>query len=211
MTPIDAWLKKATRHLSKDSASRVRTEIQDHYESEREAAVNRGLGAEEADCLAVTGLGDARAANREYRKVLLTSAEARMLHEANWEARAICSRAWLKWLMRALPVAALLAAIVLFLTGGVAVARVLVAVGIGLGFVFVAPLLPVYSPSRARVFRWVKWAALAGSLMLAFGPDALKLSWLLASCLWPMVWIEWTRSSIRRKLPVAKWPRQLYL
>jgi len=51
---------------------------------------------------------------------------------------------------------------------------------------------------------------LAGTLLLAFGPDALKWSW-LTSCLWPLAWIEWTRISIRRKLPVAQWPKQLYL
>jgi hypothetical protein len=48
-------------------------------------------------------------------------------------------------------------------------------------------------------------------LGLAFGPSALKMWWLLMSCLWPVVWIEWARISIRRKLPVAEWPKQLYL
>lgn len=211
MTQIDTWLKTATRHLSKDSAARVRIEIQDHYESEREAAVNRGVTAEEAQQLAVMALGDADAANRQYRKVLLTSAEARMLRESNWEARAFCSRPWLKWLLVALPIAVLLLASTLFLTGATAVARILLAGGIGISFVFAAPLLPVYSPSRARIFRWVKWTAFIGSLMVAFGPDTLKLAWLLASCLWPLVWIEATRASIRRKLPVTQWPKQLYL
>jgi hypothetical protein len=65
--------------------------------------------------------------------------------------------------------------------------------------------------SRGFIFRCVKWAALIGTLVLAFGPDSLKWPWLLASCVWPLVWIEWTRDSIRRKLPVAEWPRQLYL
>ena len=37
------------------------------------------------------------------------------------------------------------------------------------------------------------------------------LSWLLISCLWLVARIEWTRVSIRRKLPVAEWPKQLYL
>jgi hypothetical protein len=85
---------------------------------------------------------------------------------------------------------------------------------------FTAPFLPVYTrPSRGRVFRYVKWVVLLGTLGLAFGTDAhswswllmLKWSWLLTACLWPLIWIEWTRVSIRRKIPIAQWPRQLYL
>jgi hypothetical protein len=207
MTALDSWLKQATRNLSRDSVAQVRTEIQDHYESARETAIGRGATADEADRLAVTALGDAKAANCQYRKVLLTSAEARMLRESNWEARAVCSRSWLKWLLPATPVVALLAATALFLTGEIAVARVLFVAGTGMALMFVAPFLPVYTPSRARVFRFVKWVALIGTLLLAFGPDALKWSWLLIS----LAWIEWTRVSIRRKLRVAEWPKQLYL
>ncbi len=211
MTGLDNWLTQATRHLSKDSAAQVRTEIQEHYESAREASMAGGATADEADRLAVTALGDAKAANRQYRKVLLTSAEARMLRDAKWEARAVCSRPWLWWLLLPIPVAALLAATALFLLGAIAVARVLLAGGIGMGFLFAAPFLPVYTPSRGRIFRGVKWVVLISMLVLAFGPNALKWSWLLASCLWPLAWIEWTRVSIRRKLRVAEWPRPLYL
>jgi hypothetical protein len=211
MTGLDSWLKQATRHLSRDSIAEVRSEIQEHYELAREAAMSGGATADEADRFAVTALGDAKAANCQYRKVLLTSAEARMLREGNWEARAVCSRPWLKLLLRAMPVAALLAATALFLTGEIAVARMLLVAGVGMALLFAAPFLPVYTPSRGRVFRCVKWIVLIGALGLAFWPDTLKSSWLLISCLWPLVWIEWTRFSIRRKLPVAEWPKQLYL
>jgi hypothetical protein len=211
VTALDSWLKQATRRLSTDSATQVRTEIQEHYESQREAAMSSGATAEEADRLAVTALGDAKAANCQYRNVLLTSAEARMLREANWEARAVCSSPWLKWLLPAIPVAALSAATAFFLTGAIELARVLLVGGITMGLLFAAPYLPIYTPSRGRVFRSVKCVLLIGTLVLAFGPNALQWSWLLASCLWPLVWIEWTRISIRRKLPVADWPKQLYL
>ena len=211
MTGLDSWLKQATRHLSKDSAAQVRTEIQEHYESGRDAAISGGATTEAADRLALAALGDAKTANRQYRQVLLTSAEARMLRNGNWEARVVCSRPWLKWLVLGVPVAAVLAATTLFLAGAVAVARVLLIGGIGMSPLFVALLLPVYTPSRGRVFRCVKWVAMIGALVLAFGPDALKLSWLPISCLWPVAWIEWTRASVRRKLPVEKWPKQLYL
>jgi len=211
MTRLETWLKKATRDLSAASAAQVRTEIQEHYESAREAAMSGDATADEADRLAVTALGDAKAANRQYRDVLLTSAEARMLREGNWEARAVCSRPWLKWLLLAVPLAALFAAATLFLIGATAGARVLLAGGIGMGLLFAAPFLPVYTPSRGRVCRGLKWVVLVGTLVLALGPDTLKWSWLLISCLWPLAWIEWTRVSIRRKLPVAQWPKQLYL
>jgi hypothetical protein len=125
------------------------------------------------------------------------------IREGNWEARAVCSRPWLKRLLIAVPVSALFAAIVLFLRGASTVAWI--------GFLFAAPFLPVYTPSRGRVFRGVKWVVMLGILLLAFGPDILKWSWLLFSCLWPIYWIERMRVSIRRKLPVAEWPKQLYL
>ncbi len=67
MTPIESWLAEATRGLSPESAARVRQEIQAHYDSSNEAGED-GLEA----------LGDPRAANRSYRKVLLTETEAIM-------------------------------------------------------------------------------------------------------------------------------------
>jgi hypothetical protein len=204
MTGLDSWIQQATRHLARDSAAQVRTEIQEHYESALEAAMSGGASAEEADRLAVTALGDAKDANCKYRNVLLTSAEARILREGNWEARAVCSRPWLRW-------GALLVAAGLFLTGAITAAWALLVGGIVMGLLFAAPFLPVYTRSRGRVFRCVKWAVLLGTLGLAFGPEVLKWSWLLISCLWPMVWIESTRISIRRKLPIAEWPKQLYL
>ena len=211
MTELETWLNQATRRLSRDSSVQVRTEIQEHYESARETAMSAGATADEAARLAITALGDAKAANCQYRKVLLTSEEARLLGESNWEARAFCSRPALKMLLLALPVVALFAAGAFYFAGANAVAQVLLVGGIGMGLLFSAPFLPVYTPSRARVFRVVKWVVLIGMLGLAFGPDALKWSWLLISCLWPAVWIERTRVSIRRKQPVAKWPKQLYL
>ena len=211
MTALDSWLQRATRHLSHEATAQVRREIREHYESARESAMQGGASADEADRVAVAAMGDARNTNCRYRAVLLTSAEARMLREGNWEARAICSRPWLKRLLPIAPVAMVLAAVVVFLGGASGAARILLAAGMAMGLIFTVPFLPIYTPARGRIFRRVKWAVLTGSLVLAFGPDALKFSWLLASCLWPLVWIEWTRVSIRRKLRVEEWPKQLYL
>src|ERR1700678_3854904 len=121
-TPLDSWIGRATCDLSLDSAARVRAEIVEHFESERETAIVAGTNAADADRAALAALGDARAANCQYRKVLLTSAEAKMLREGNWEARAVCARPWLKTLMQAIPAAAMLAAVALFFTGAIAVA-----------------------------------------------------------------------------------------
>ena len=211
MTSLDRWLQQATRCLSQESAAQVQREIREHHDAECEAAKSRGANAEEADRLAVAALGDAKDANRQYRKVLLTAAEMRMLRSGNREARAICSRPWLKWTLVAAPVTGLVLALAFFVRGEVALARALALGGTAMSLVFAGPFLPVYTTSRARVYRFAKWTLLAATLGLAFGVDSLKYAWLVASCLWIPVWTEWTRFSIRRKLPVNEWPRQLYL
>jgi hypothetical protein len=211
MTSLDRWLERATWCLSKDSTAQVRKEIQEHYEAEREAAISQGVAAGEAERLAVASLGSAKTANHQYRKVLLTSEEARVLRHTNREARAFCSGIWLKWTLLAVPVGVLLAATALFFNDKIEIARELLLVGIAIGFVFAAPFLPVYTPSRGRVYRVVKWALLIGAICLVYGQDTLKYSWLLASCMWIPIWTELVRISIRRKLPVAEWPKQLYL
>ena len=211
MTRLDVWLERATRRLAGNSAAKVRAEIQEHYESARDAAIRDGESADEADRRAVNALGEAAAANCEHRKVLLTSAEARMLREGKWEARAICSRRWLKLALLAIPVAMLLAAAALFASGARALAGMLLSGGIGLALCLATPLLPLYTPTRSRVVRVVRQVVVTGTILMVFGGEALKWSWLLISCLWPMFWIEWKRSSIRRKLPVADWPKHLYL
>jgi hypothetical protein len=151
MSILDTWLTQATRHLSKCSAARVRREIQEHYELTHEAAMAGGAPSEEADRKAVAALGDARTANRQYRSVLLTAGEARMLREGNWEARVVCSRPWLRWLILAVPVAALAASTASFLAGAAATVQVLLVGGIVVGVLFSAPFLPIYTP-RAAAF-----------------------------------------------------------
>jgi hypothetical protein len=211
MTALNSWLDQATRHLSKDSAAQVRREIHEHYAAELEAAIERGATDEEADRLAVAALGDARVANCQYRKVLLTSSEVRLLREGNWEAMAICSRVWLRRLLLAVPVALLVIGFAFFLGGADLIARTLLVGGMTMGLLFAPLFLPIYTPARGRVYRIAKWAVLIIALALLLGSEGFKYSWLFFSCLWPMAWIELRRYSIRRKLPIVKWPRQLYL
>jgi hypothetical protein len=107
--------------------------------------------------------------------------------------------------------AALCFAAVAFASGESDVARLLLAAGLGMGLLLGAPTLPIYTPLRGRVFRYVKWAVLVAATGLAFGPALPEWSWLAASCMWPLAWNEWMQISLRRKLPVAEWPKQLYL
>ena len=211
MTALDGWLKQAVRCLSKDSAEQVRNEIQDHFESEREAAMVRGAGPEESERIAVQALGDPREANRQYRKVLLSSAEAALLRESNLEARAICSRPWMKWAILASPGSLLLVSTVLLAMHDTAIARGLMVLGTIMALVFIPPFLPIYTLQRGRVFRVIKWSFIVGGIVLMFGRSSLQWSWLLASCFFPVFWSEWKRIIIRRKLPIGQWPRQLYL
>jgi hypothetical protein len=211
MFALETWLKEATQGLAAESAAKVRREIGEHYEAAREATVAGGSSAADAELLALRSLGDARTANCQYRQVLLTSAEARLLREGKWEARAICSRPWLKWLLIAAPVVLVEAAAVLFFRGKVGLARDLLLAGIGMSPLFAALLLPINTPLRGRIFRYGKWVAMTLAIVLLLGPEVLKLSWLLMTCFWVVARTDWTREAIRRKLPVSEWPRHLYL
>lgn len=105
------------------------------------AALESGATADEAEEVALTALGDAKRANRQYHKVLLTSAEARLLREGTWESRGICSRRLVRAPLLCMPVIALLAAAALFRTGSAAVARVLLLGGMGMSLLFIVPFL----------------------------------------------------------------------
>lgn len=85
MTPdLDRWLEQATRRLSKDSAAQVRTEIQEHYQSALEAAISGGASQDEANRMALIGLGHAKTANKQYLQVLLTASESGTLSKTWW-------------------------------------------------------------------------------------------------------------------------------
>jgi len=210
MTGLDYWLKQATFNLAAASAAQVRREIQEHYELAREAAIAGRATAEFAAASALKALGAAKTANRQYRRVLLTSGEARSLRGGEFEARAVCSRPWLRWMLPALPLAGLAVAAALFFTGHVSAARDALIIAIGMSPALTGPILPIYTPIRSRVFRVVKWSGITGALLIVVPVD-VRSSWLLFSSLWIIVWTERTRASIRRKLPVAAWPKQLYL
>jgi len=211
MTRLESWLAQATRKLSRDSAAQVRNEIEQHYELAREAAMNTGATMDEADRSAVAALGDPETANCQYRKVLLTSSEASMLRKGNSEANFFCSRPWMKWAMLGIPLATLIGGAYEIRHGRMDAARDMISVAIGMSMLFLLPYLPIYTLVRGRIARAAKWTVLFAMFALIFGREALNWSWLLVSCLYPVFHVEWTRESIRRKLPMSQWPRQLYL
>jgi hypothetical protein len=210
MTSLEFWIERATKGLSQESAVQVRKEITEHYEATRESAISDGATETDAERVATKALGDARTANRQYRQVMLTEAEAKVLRRGNREASFVCSHAWLKWTMLIFPVAAIVVAAAMWNQGQYWTAGMVFAGGVFFGNTLLAPFLPIYTPSRSRVFRVVRWVVQAAALTLMFGPNALKWFWLIAVCFWTIFYGEWQRSEIRRKLPVAQWPKQLY-
>ena len=206
MNSLELWLNHATRCLSAESSAQVRSEIHEHYASAVAVSLANGFSDEQAAQSAVASLGDAREANRQYRRVLLTSAEARMLRSSNREARAFCARPWLRWLLGILPASALVGSFAFALKDKDATAWSLFAGAAALTMVLFASYLPIYTVARSRIFRAVKWAVLICVMATCY-----RWPWLFFACLWPIAHIEWMRISMRRKLPVTQWPKQLYL
>jgi hypothetical protein len=199
---LEDWLDQATKGLSSNSREQVWTEIRAHYESACEEALAAGASEEQSDRAAVVSLGDAAAANRAYRKVLLTSADARLLRESSC-ALLSGARRWL-WL---LPTLILIAGIRFFATGDSYFGWTLVTGATGMALLLSAFWLPVYTLQRGRFFRTFRLLWVAAILALT-----MKNSWLmLITTAWPLMWVECRLFLLRRKLPVAQWPKQLYL
>lgn len=231
MTALDTWLARATRQLSADSAAQVRTEIAQHYESAREDALATGVASDEADRAAVAALGDPKSANGQYREVLLTRSEARLLRSSACEAKFFSSTPLRKRLLILVPAAAATCAAAAYAVATITapfiipftvsasafttaslVARVAIGAAILTSIVLAVPLLPIYTPVRARFYRAAKWLAVIG--LSAFLYDRVHFrewSWLMLNCFSFVAWIELKRMSIRRKIPAADWPRHLYL
>jgi hypothetical protein len=189
----------------------VRREIEEHFEAARETALRDGSDEREAELAAVRTLGDPRIANRQYRKVLLTKSESSILRESNFEARMICSRKWLKWTMLSAPGTLLLLSAIFLAIHQAALARGVLVTGALMAVLLTAPFLPIYTAKRGRIFRAIKWVVMIGSVVLLFGRDGLNWSWLISCSFFPMLYSEWKRITIRRKLPIGQWPKQLYL
>ena len=210
MTELELWLKQATKHLSRDAAAKVRTEIADHYDSARAANLAAGASPQEAGHQALAQLGDPRVANCDYRRVLLTTEEARLLSEGAREARTVCSRQWIKPVAFATYLLLLAASGGLALTGHASYATDALCVAFGLSPFLAMLFVPIDTPAHGFFFRCARWIAMSAAPLLILGTQAWHYSWLLVSCFAPLAVTEITRASIRRKLPIKSWPRHLY-
>ena len=211
MMTLDRWLQQAVKGLSKESADTVRREIQEHYDAAREAAVSDGSDAQQAELMAVQALGDPCVANSQYRKVLLTKSEAALLKESNAESRMICANKWVKWMMLSAPGTLLLLSSIFLAAHQFALSRGMLVFGALMAIFFMPPFLPIYTVSRGRIYRAIKWLVLLGGVLVLFGFDTRNGLWLASCCFFPAFYTEWKRMMIRRKLPMAQWPKQLYL
>jgi hypothetical protein len=231
MTALDTWLARATRQLSADSAAQVRTEIEQHYESAREDAIRTGATADEADRSAVSALGDPRAANRQYREALITRSEASLLRSSACEARFFSATPLRKRLLAIVPAAAAMCAAAAYAIATITapfaipfaasasanatattIARFAIVAAILTAIVFAVPLLPIYTPARARIYRTAKWlTVIALSVSFFDRGHLLDWSWLVLNCFSFVAWTEVKRMSLRRKIPTPSWPKHLYL
>jgi hypothetical protein len=231
MTALDTWLARATRQLSADSAAQVRAEIAQHFESSREDALASGLACDEADRSAIAALGDPKSANCQYREVLLTRSEARLLRSSACEAKFFSATPLRKRLLILIPAAAATCAaaaygiatitapfVIPFTASASAnaaaalIAQIAIAAAILTAVVFAVPLLPIYTPMRARFYRALKWLTVISlSMILWDRAHFLEWSWLVLNCFSFVAWTEAKRMSLRRKIPAANWPKHLYL
>ncbi len=198
---LEQWLAQATRRLSKDSDAQVRAEILEHYES--------ALATGASKSAAIDALGDPRAANHQYRKVLLTSAEAKVLQAGRREIRFLSARPGMKWKLLAVPGVLLCAAAQLVIEGYPLMARACLLILILIATFMTPFFLPVNTLWRSRLYRTAKWAALLAAPLIVDG----SMKTLIGSypAYFYLLYVEFVNASIRRKLPVSQWPKMLYL
>jgi hypothetical protein len=208
--PLGEWLDVATNKLSTESKYRVRKEIQEHFVLAKEEAVAKGAHPDEAGRTALESLGDARAANRAYRKVLLTKADERLLRNLKSKSlRMICVAAG----------CLVIAPVWIFAVVLPAESRESPhenGFNLLIAFVYLAlGLRPWITSKRNQTYSkiffgfWVVCGA--GSLFLLGIPQfqygqSILLVVVVMSC-WLMIR---PRQQLRRKLPIDKWPDGLF-
>jgi hypothetical protein len=209
---INDWIDVAARGLAKDPRARVREETLAHYESAREEGLRQGTSEQEADAAALASLGNARTANRQYKKVHLTERESTLIRCDELLVRAIQARPYLLLI----PLLLLCAAVAAVTIQPEQVTVMAVIGMVGISFELCVPfLISINTRPRGYVYRAIRLAWPAVIIALPHVYEGTGDAWLLfvATAL-PIVWvfgtIEWTRASARRKLPQADWPRSLY-
>jgi hypothetical protein len=214
MQRLEEWLRVATRGLCPDAVTRVRAEIADHHKSTFESAVAAGVDAAEAERRAVAALGDARTANRQYRRVLLTIWQdllfSNMLspptHLAGFSTNQVRVGRLLATILLLEAVAGLLGISLLQQSWPYVTALAAMVVAVALQEL-IARTVRVRSIRVGWMIRLLRWGALATAALfsVAIGQPAVGIGFLLG--FGP---IEYTRFVLRRKIPISQWPARLY-
>jgi hypothetical protein len=193
-TSLEIWMDQATRGLAPESAMRVRAEIEEHYGS----AIANGVTDEEA----VAALGDAARANWEYRKVLLTKADARWLESVRQRGDFPLFGAYI------LATAGLVGGAAKILQGNLygafpALSMVLI------GTLFIVPRwVKIDTRPRNRIYRALQWAVIIGVPVALASVGRLKPVFFVYLV---FVIAAYKDYLLRRKLPVEEWPTDLYV
>lgn len=202
MQALEQWLSVATRGLCESAAERVRAEIGEHYLSAIESAGEGDSDSTDVERRAVAALGDAKAANRQYRRVLLTEREATLLRSlTSWGPQHVVGLLLL--VTTAIYAISTRTSQLNYLFAAAAIEGVLRAI----------PIPTIRAGWVVRIVRWGNQAvfhAMWFATVLAFGNQSvLILTALFLPMLGAAVHREYKLFVIRRKLPVGQWPRQL--
>jgi hypothetical protein len=191
---LENWLDQATCGLAPESVAKVRAEIREHCG----AAVASGISEEEA----IAALGDAWEANRSYRTVLLTTADAKWLENVRRRGNLPLFGSYV------LATAGLVAGAAKLLQGGIFGALPALSMMV-IGTVFLIPRwVRIDTRVRNRLYRALQWAVIISV------PVALSAGGRLHSVFFVylmFVCVAYKDYMLRRKLPVEEWPKDLYV
>ncbi len=188
---LTTWLDTATAGLCAEAKTRIRGEIEEHFEAACEDALEHGLSEQDAVQQAIASLGDARKARRSFRRIHLTQFEKEYTDNL-LALRGEGLRTWFVVRCAAIPIAPLMLLGGLLLLFGLSTPEaflygcILVATALA-GAVVVALLLLAYRlfrtllpPSKtAQTALWrnfSSWAALTCLLISAYGHEYLRSS-----------------------------------
>jgi hypothetical protein len=208
--PLGEWLAVATRKLSAESVEHVREEIEEHFTSAKEEALAAGVHPHDTGLSALVSLGDPKAAHRACRKVLLTKAEERLLRNFKSKGPRMIGVA------AGCLVLALVWIVAVFLPAGFQESPHENELTLLLVFVYLALALRPWITSKrnqtnSRIFFCFYVVCGAGSLFLLDSPQLhLGHSVLLIVAVMACWLTIRRRQQLRRKLPIDKWPDDLF-
>jgi hypothetical protein len=205
MQALEQWLDVATSGLCESAAERVRAEISEHYLSAIESAGEGDCDSADVERRAVASLGDAKAANRQYRRVLLTKREDALLRELR-KSTSLGYHVVGVLILATMAIYAISVGTTQFnfLFAAVAIKAVLTAI-------------PISTIRAGRVVRILRWGNEAVFYAMWFATMVARSQavFVLAAAFLPMplavMYREYKLSIIRRKLPVGQWPRRLWI